>query len=313
MHKVPGFWIEFARNAEGGGSGAGAADANSGGNGGGQGGGAGDSGTTTAFDWAGSLGERHSEFVETLTAKGWKSPADALAAYTQLEKDSAGRVAIPGDGASDEERAAFWKAIGRPDTVEGYGLTRPENMPEAEWDDERMGRFAAAAHALGMPAAHVKGVIDWLAKDTAEQIAAFEADLPNRQKAHQDNLTAALQKEFGAKADQQRDLAARAFRTYVTDEQAEAGINALSATVGDINVIKMFAKIGADIGESSLKGGGGSSFGAMTPEAAKAELAIKEKDEKWIAAVFDRDNPQHAAALAEWQRLKLLAAGEAVS
>jgi hypothetical protein len=293
-------WIEIARAPEGD---AGGADSNSadhsggnggsGGGGGAEGGGGGaDNAAPAAFDWAGSLGERHGEFADTLKAKGWKGPADVLAAYGQLEKDSAGRVAIPGEGASDDDRAAFWKALGRPDSPDGYGLARPENMPEAEWDNERMGRFAAAAHALGMPAAHVKGVIDWLAKDTAEQIAAFEADLPKQQQAHETALQDGLRKEYGAKAPEVIERAKRAFQIYAGDEAAAAAIDVLSAKAGDLNIIKMFAAIAEDIGEARLRGAGGGG-GAVSPEQARAELNKLKSDPEFRQAFTNSSHPRH--------------------
>lgn len=304
MRSFPGFSIEIARNAEGGDTGGGTAGTASGGEGGGQGGGGGDSATPPAFDWAGTLGTRHAEFAPTLTAKGWKDPADLLSAYSSLEKDSAGRLAIPGEGATDEERAAFYAALGRPATAKDYGLAKPEGMPDAEWDGERMGRFGDAAHALGLSAAQAKGIIDWLAKDTNDQITAFEADLPKRQEAHQAKLREGLQKTFGAEAPAALERAKRAYATYVTDEAAKAAIDMLSEKAGEVEVIKMFAAIGRDIGESRMKGsGGGSSFGALTPDAAKAQLATLNADPKWVEALYSADHAEHAKVVEERRRL----------
>lgn len=304
MHKVPGFWIEFVRNAEGGGAGGGTAGTASGGDGGGQGGGGGDSAPPPAFDWAGTLGERHAEFAPTLSAKGWKGPADLLSAYASLEKDSAGRVSIPGEGATDEERAAFYAALGRPATAQEYGLAKPEGMPDAEWDGERMNRFGDAAHMLGLSAAQAKGIIDWLAKDTNDQLAAFEAELPRRQEAHQAKVREGLQKVFGAEAPAALERAKRAYATYVTDDAAKAAIDMLSEKAGEVEVIKMFAAIGRDIGESRMKGGGGGGgLGNLPPDAAKAQLATLNADPKWVEALYSADHADHAKVVAERQRL----------
>lgn len=312
--KFPGQWIEFARapdNDGGAGDGTGA-DASGGTGGTPAGGDADGAAPSPAFDWAATLGDKHAGFAPVLSAKGWKDPADALTAYTALETEAASRIAIPGTDATDEQRAAFFTALGRPATPADYGIAKPENVPDAEWDGERMGRFATAAHALGLSAAQAKGLIDWLGTDTVEQIAAFEADLPKRQAEHQAKLNAALTKEFGAATQGKLELARRAYATYVTDAETQAGIDALSEKVGEAAIIKMFARIAEDQGEARLKGAGGG-FGAATPEQARAELATKERDQDWMAAVFQGDHPQHATALAEWQRLKLLAAGQAAS
>lgn len=283
------------------------ADAASGGDGGGQGGGGGDSATPPNFDWAGSLGDRHAEFAPVLNEKGWKSPADLLSAYASLEKDAKGRIAIPGDGATDEDRAAFYAALGRPATAKEYGLAKPEGMPDAEWDGERMGRFGDAAHALGLSAAQAKGIIDWLAKDTNEQIAAFEADLPARQAAHQAKVTEGLQKAFGAEAPAARERAKRAYATYVTDDAAKAGIDALSEKVGELEVIKMFAAIGRDIGEHRLKGAGNGG-GATTPDGARADLQRLKADPVFREAFTNASHPQHKEMVAKHNELAQLAA-----
>ncbi len=302
-------WIEITRAPDGE---SGGGDSNSGGSSGGTadaagGGGGADNAAPAAFDWAGTLGARHADFADTLTAKGWKNPSDVLTAYRQLEQDSATRVAIPGDGATDEDRAAFWKALGRPDTAEGYGLARPENMPEAEWDNDRMGRFAEAAHALGMPAAHVKGVIDWLAQDTAQEIAAYEASLPKMREAHEAGLRDAMRKEFGAQAPAAEERARRVFQTYVGDDpEAQAAIDLLSAKAGNLAVLKIFAKIGEDVGEARLRGGGGA--GAGTGEDAKAALTKLKADPEFQAAFSNSSHPQHKEMVAKHNELAGLAA-----
>lgn len=300
----PIIYFSPADNPQGGDQTAAAA---SGGDGGGQGGGGGDSAPPPDFDWSATLGDRHAEFAPVLTAKGWKSPVDLLSAYSVLEKDSAGRVAIPGEGATDEERAAFFNALGRPATAKEYGLVKPEGMPDAEWDGERMGRFGDAAHALGLSAAQAKGIIDWLAKDTNDQVAAFEAELPKRQEAHQAKVTEGLRQAFGAETPAALERAKRAYATYVTDDAARAAIDLLSEKAGEVEIIKMFAAIGRDIGESRLKGAG-QGGGTVTPEAARTELQRLKADPTFREAFTNAGHPQHKEMVAKHNELAQQAA-----
>lgn len=40
------------------------------------------------------------------------------------------KVGVPQEGATDEERAAFFKELGVPDDADGYEFTKPENLPD---------------------------------------------------------------------------------------------------------------------------------------------------------------------------------------
>lgn len=66
-------------------------------------------------------------------------------AYVELEGRLGKSVVLPGEEASEEERAEFLKKIGRPETPEGYTLKLPESA-----DPEAMKALKQAAFEAGM-------------------------------------------------------------------------------------------------------------------------------------------------------------------
>jgi hypothetical protein len=81
--------------------------------------------------------------AELVTNKGWKTPNDAVKSYSELEKSMGGRVKIPTDESSAEERNAFYQKTGRPDNPDGYTPEIPEAMEE--FRDEGMEAFVRQA------------------------------------------------------------------------------------------------------------------------------------------------------------------------
>ncbi len=101
-----------------------------------------------------------------------------------LKKATEGMIKIPGEGATDDEIAAYRKAMGVPDTVDGYQLTIPENDKEGYETIAREVR--AAAHEAGIAPSKLSKVWDKVVGAIAAQTAALE-------KKGMDLLTADIQ------------------------------------------------------------------------------------------------------------------------
>ncbi len=59
------------------------------------------------------------EFVEN---KGWKDGSSAVQSYIDLEKSQGGKVKIPTETSTPEEKSSFYKSIGVPEGPEGYEI-----------------------------------------------------------------------------------------------------------------------------------------------------------------------------------------------
>lgn len=96
-----------------------------------------------------------------------------------------GMVRVLTNESTPEEVEAFYKAVGRPDKPEDYGIAKPEKLPDGvEWDEEASKRFAPVAHKLGLTPTQVKALTDWqieqvgtttaAARESAQQAIAAE-------------------------------------------------------------------------------------------------------------------------------------------
>jgi hypothetical protein len=109
-----------------------------------------------------------------------------------------GRIKIPGEDATAEDKAAFNKALGVPDSAEGYELRKPETLPEGmSYSTELEAAYKAKAFELGLPPGQTAALYDFynqIIMDTHNQKA----------KQDQESLAAAettLKKEWGESYD----------------------------------------------------------------------------------------------------------------
>lgn len=78
-------------------------------------------------------------------------------------KDLEGRVKLPKEDASDEERQEFTKTInqyqGVPESIEGYEIQKPDNLPEGmTYDDTLSSKMLEALHKSGAPKSLVQSL-----------------------------------------------------------------------------------------------------------------------------------------------------------
>ena len=71
---------------------------------------------------AGTTQWHSQENSEMVTQKGWKTADDALKSYSELEKSFSGRVKLPTEQSTAEEKSSFYKSIGVPEGPEGYEI-----------------------------------------------------------------------------------------------------------------------------------------------------------------------------------------------
>lgn len=189
-----------------------------------------------ANPWDG-LDEDGKKFVES---KGFKSPADALAAL--------------------REHAA-------PETADGYQLPVPDGADPAfaktvsTWFHEAGLSAKQASLVAGKWNEHATAIQQQMAQEDQQRATDAEA------KAKRESET--LTREWGETNDAQRELARRAFSTYLpgADQPAKDALaKTLQERVGYAATMKMFAAIGAHLAESPAHGLGGAG-GAPPPPA----------------------------------------------
>lgn len=187
----------------------------------------------------------------------------ALTPEQQAEKDAAEAAAKeaeaaaikrPGKDATPEEWAAFYKAIGAPETSDAYEVTIPEGANEAEIP--LIQEMFKKANILPEQAAVL---LEFRNKMFAEQTAAAAAAeeqriaaLDNQNKAEAAELT----NEWGAQATANMEMARRGVTQFIDGDQARQMkvIASMESVLGYKDTMKFFHGIGKAIGEHDAAG-----------------------------------------------------------
>lgn len=262
-------------------------------------------GQAQGFDWKGALGDRHAAFEPLIAGKGWKTPAEALDGYANLEKMIGGdKIVLPGKDAKPEDWNPIWSKLGRPEKPEGYELKKPENF-EAYSDDLARG-FRAEAHKHGLSAKQAAALHDWWVGQTQGMLQ--QGGEAQQAQAEKDAaaLAEAIKTGWGAEKDAKLEAAKRAARHFgFTNEM----LDALEKTAGSFAMLDGFARIGAGLTEDKISGRGG---GIQSAADAQAELRRLEGDKDFRAAYLDRGHPGHSEAVRRMTELSQKAAPGAV-
>lgn len=215
---------------------------------------------------------RTSKTWDKFKGNSWDEVGPALAAqFVNVEKavgaKTEGMVRVPGKDAKPEEVAAFRKAIGVPETVEGYADVRaPEG---ATLDDKTFGMAKERLHRAGYTTAQVQEAVNLYHElHTTGRQRMVEGWLKEQEQ---------LDLEWGADYENRHSLAMDAFKKYGSPELAAL----FEATGLDVNpkMIRMFYNIG-----TRLREGGhidGQVEGRMSKEQVAAKLSSLRNDPKY--------------------------------
>lgn len=170
-----------------------------------------------------------------------KGGLDLRKASSQRE----GWVKLPGDKATDEEKAAWRKAVGLPEGPEGYGLAL--DKAEAEADPEavdRFGRLLKVAFDNGAPKGAMAAIVEWYnSENRTIATRAIEARTAADQQGEQD-----LRREWGGDFDTRIGGSARAAQYFGGPDyikaMEEAGLG------NNPHVLRAWAKVAAMTAES---------------------------------------------------------------
>jgi len=133
--------------------------------------------------WHQSVIAKGSDGAESLADfASWKDKApaplvkfitDNMTAARAKAAPMEGMIKVPGESATPEERAAFYKALGVPDDVEGYELKAPEKIPDGvHFDEARAKEFTVFAKEHGLTKAQVIALQDFQVEYVGKQVAA---------------------------------------------------------------------------------------------------------------------------------------------
>lgn len=253
---------------EGGGGGGG------GGDGGGGGGGGGPDNTVKNGD-PGWYGQFNEDSRSALREAGIKEPNELVSTFKSLRADMGkDRIAIPGEGATEDQVKAFRKAIGVGEKPEAYAW---EDLKTDGVNKDFLGAVQSGMHKHGVPLNAAKGfmadVLAWTTGQRQKDLEAAQTSL--RQEEQQLDAT------WGAEAKTNRALAHRAAEALGLSKEDVAG---MGGAAGYSKVMMALQKAGVLLREASRLPGGGDlpSMETDSVDAAKAWLE-KAKTDKDIA------------------------------
>lgn len=232
---------------------------------------AGGSGNDQAPAWLASMPD---DLKADKTLAQFPTIGDAGKELVRLKGFEGQAIVIPGEKATDAERAAFYTKLGRPETADKYTIAKPADLPEGvPYNPEIEGVFKQFAFEKGIPDATAKEIFAWYwngvktghEKQQQVEVAANEAAI-NQLKDEWKGDTFKVNTE----------LAARAFKKFGGDKPEvvkfieETKVNGLP--LGNHPMfLRVFAAIGQAIADDSMSAGGRGGGGGELSDEEKAK------------------------------------------
>ncbi len=174
---------------------------------------------------------------------------------TAARSKTDGLLKVPGAADPPEAWDSVWKAIGRPDKPEEYGITKPEVLPDGVgWNDDQVKEFTAIAHKSGLSKGQAAALVTW----QQEQLGKHAAGMREAGEKFVADERAALNQTFGPR------LAEVAERAQAAATAAGENPQILNPAAGEfvgkpaLNIIATLQKELATLkGEANFNAGGG--------------------------------------------------------
>lgn len=189
--------------------------------------------------WTGRLPEQLSDYSKTLAK--FKSPIELMHSYANLEKEFSKKstpVKMPGAEATEEDWNAYKQAIGANYKPEDYGLKRPEDIPEEQWNGAVADRATQVAAKYGIPTKALHELVD-VYNDSMKDVVGRAEQMQAKQ--FEDTM-GALKKDWGVNLNNNLQRAQRA--------ALAVGLDPSDASIGNnAAIIKALMKVDELLGE----------------------------------------------------------------
>ena len=203
-------------------------------------------------------------------AKGWRGPADMLGSYRNLEKLlGSEKLPLPRDDNDRDGYERAYKALGRPDSPDGYKLKQMEGG-----DPAFAGEASKWFHEAGLSTRQAQA----LAERYSAHVGQIEAAAKQRFVANSQRDADELRSEWGDRFDANLEMGRRAARQFGLESHDVA---AMERTLGTRKLLTVLSKIGRGLGEDSFESGDRPNAFRMSPEAARARADALKADGAW--------------------------------
>lgn len=166
-----------------------------------------------------------------------------------------GYFKLPGEDATDEERAAFRAAIGVPETADGYGdaaemIKGIEGLPDGY---EPTPWLKELAHSQDLP----QSAYEALVKREAEGVAQYMAETTKAAEAERKEAAKGLKAKYGDKTAEKMTLGQRALNELGKDVEGFGEFMARNGLDQHPKFIEFAIRLGEQFGESAFVDGDG--------------------------------------------------------
>ncbi|MDO9534781.1 MAG: hypothetical protein Q7J85_05495 [Bacillota bacterium] len=172
--------------------------------------------------------------------------AESKTSFDDLTVKLGNSIPKIGDNPTAEETAAYFKAIGRPDDINGYKIQKPELPEGMPYSDAVVDQFKTTAHTLGLTQQQAEGLYKWFMDGS---IGAHAVDKETRA-ANLEKASTGLKNEWGGEYSKNIELMGRAVQKFGGDEfkkyMDDTGMG------NDPVLIKTFYNIGKAMSEDTL-------------------------------------------------------------
>ena len=244
-------------------------------------------------DWKATLPDDLKAHASLATVKDVNDLAKGYVYAQQLI--GAKRIALPGEKATDAEREEFFKAIGRPETLDKYteGTVKPREGLAI--DQAGLAKAKEQMFKLGLTDAQQKGIMDFYLSGLNESHEKLTGSIETSKVQAEE----ALRKDWGDRYDVNLGIAKNVLTHFADADVATE----LSGAIGNNpGLIRMLHKFGETLGEDKILS---KKFAAEsgTPAAAQARIMELHKDEAFQKALNDNTDPGHKNAVELWTQV----------
>jgi hypothetical protein len=184
-----------------------------------------------------------------------------------------------------EERAALMRKLNNvPEKPEGYGIKKPDNVPDDQWNGEYVNGILGVLHKHNAS----PELVQELTKLDGEFAAKLRAGSEAAQTAALAKEGEALKTAFGSDYDKKLSMAQRAAKTL--------GLDVTDPMFNKASVVIAMAKVAEMVSEDKLVSGEGSADAGMS-DREKALDILNNPANPLHKAYHDADHPQHAHAV----------------
>ena len=130
--------------------------------------------------------------------------------YKELKAKAEKSIEVPGENATDEEQAAFYNKLGRPEKAEDYEFKTSDIPDGLTLSDDLVQGFRGKAHSLGLNKGQAQVLFNWYMETSVGLYNAHKGTL----KQESEKQTKALKEEWGNEYKPNMTLAERAAKKF---------------------------------------------------------------------------------------------------